>query len=107
MKQTHSDRSYILFLLSFIFMFAYGIYDIGFGLSNAALSQNTTCSGHGTRVDVDGQATCLCESGYYMDGLSCLEDPCGSAGMCFYVDAENGTDSNAGTLAKPWRTISR
>jgi len=36
-----------------------------------------TCSNHGDCVEVDGAASCRCDSGYVADGLHCVsEDPC-------------------------------
>ncbi|HOX42295.1 MAG TPA: proprotein convertase P-domain-containing protein [Myxococcota bacterium] len=38
------------------------------------------CSGHGTCADLDGAPYCVCDDGYYADGLECLElivdNPC-------------------------------
>ncbi len=34
------------------------------------------CSGHGTCSVQDDQPSCECDTGYLVDGLSCVEDPC-------------------------------
>ncbi|MCX4241200.1 right-handed parallel beta-helix repeat-containing protein [Paraliomyxa miuraensis] len=64
------------------------------------------CSGQGTCVVVDDQATCACEPGYYSVGQSCEEDPCGST-TCYFVDATEGDDANDGSREQPWQTIAR
>jgi hypothetical protein len=35
-----------------------------------------TCSGHGTCVLTNGNATCQCETNYHTSGLSCVQDNC-------------------------------
>ncbi|MBW1878536.1 MAG: hypothetical protein JRJ84_09250, partial [Deltaproteobacteria bacterium] len=38
--------------------------------------EGENCSGHGTCLEVGGEAECDCEDGYDPDGLSCVLDPC-------------------------------
>jgi subtilisin-like proprotein convertase family protein len=42
--------------------------------------REVTCSGHGSCAALDGQPICVCDEGYYAEGLACLEyvvqNPC-------------------------------
>ncbi len=64
------------------------------GPSNAELCSGITCSGHGIcAVTSAGDPMCGCDTGYYAEGFSCIED--GSTGPCFEVDCSgHGTCAN-------------
>jgi hypothetical protein len=49
--------------------------------SSEDVCKDITCSGHGTCADVNGQATCNCETGYYADGLECKPTPADCTGQ--------------------------
>ncbi|MBU1240752.1 hypothetical protein KKF84_07320 [Myxococcota bacterium] len=42
--------------------------------TNSTVCDNVTCSDHGQCVEVGGEATCDCDTGYHADALTCVED---------------------------------
>lgn len=75
------------------------------------LCEGIDCSGNGTCVVVDDEATCACELGTYRIGLTCLADPCEPCGdrctdrACVYFDDAAPCDGAAGTRSDPLCTV--
>ncbi|MCD6498356.1 MAG: right-handed parallel beta-helix repeat-containing protein [Deltaproteobacteria bacterium] len=73
---------------------------------DACIGQN--CSGHGTCVVTDGQASCECEDGYHAEGLACLEDTadtcdgvdCSGHGTCVVTDGQAACECEDGYHAE-------
>lgn len=78
----------------------------GSGDTGVAGCADATCSGHGTCVELDGEATCACEPGWYAIGTDCLEDPC-TDHTCWFVDPAEGDDANDGSREAPWGSVIR
>jgi hypothetical protein len=56
------------------------------------------CSGHGTCVEVEGEAVCECEEGYVADGLECVACPEYSGNAVFDIDVPMITVSGSRTI---------
>jgi hypothetical protein len=61
-----------------------------------ASCMDVDCSGHGTCVEVEGEAICECEQGYAADGLDCI--PCPEFSGTFDIDVPMITLSGNRTI---------
>ncbi|MBN2693572.1 hypothetical protein JXR93_02830 [bacterium] len=61
-------------------------------VDESVLCVNQNCSGHGNCIVENGEAVCICDSGYDVNGLSCIEEDkckdisCSQKGFCSVND---------------------